>query len=238
MEYAKRLFGLQPVAPTDPSPPDPLRAPPPPSTLRIASSVPVRKRPERSQRCLTSPMWCMFAPHPHLAKQLLPSYFTPTTWTEAFPPYWPILGSTPASPSPYRHILVQECHLAGYTDINLSTLSHTDIVLIFDEGQMSYGDQGLWLGFVKTQNRRREGPKIYIYTSYGSPSGGPSDFAEGTLLSFLGVNQRVSITVSPMGNSPRISLFYSRDEFDDVVRRLYADLRRPLPLHTDAKDCA
>ena len=30
--------------------------------------------------------------------------------------------------------------------------------------------------------------------------------------------------------------FYSRDEFNDVVRRLSADPRRPLRLHTDAKD--
>ena len=40
-----------------------------------------------------------------------------------------------------------------------------------------------------------------------------------------------------MENSPRSGLFYGRGEFDDVVWRLSADPRRPLRLHTDAKNC-
>jgi len=168
--------------------------------------------------------------------QLLHSYYLERGLPAVFIPYWPIQGSIPASPSSYLHILVQECHLAGHTDINQSTLRNTDIIFILDEGQMSYGDQGLWLRFVKTQNGRRSGPRICVFTLYGNPSSGPDDFAQGTPLSFLGVKQRVSITVSPMEDSLRISLFYSRDEFDDVVRRLSTDPRRPLRLHTDAKD--
>jgi hypothetical protein len=168
--------------------------------------------------------------------RLLRSYYLKRGVPTVFIPGWPVPGNISATPFSYISILAQACHHAGYTDINQLTLEDTNIVLILDEGQMSYGDQGLWLDFVKMQNGRRSGPRICVFTSYGSPSGGPSDFAQGTPLSFLGVEQRVSITVSPMKNSPRIGLFYSRDEFDDVVRRLSADPRRPLCLHTDAKD--
>ncbi|KAF8246934.1 hypothetical protein K440DRAFT_601858 [Wilcoxina mikolae CBS 423.85] len=240
MEYVKSLFSLRPVAPTDPSPP------PPPSTLVQPKIMADRFLCPRTEtvRTLAEMLDQSNVVHvrgtPASGKttlaQLLHSYYLERDIPAVFIPCWPVPGSIPASPSSYLNILVQECHIAGYTDINQSTLRDTDIVLILDEGQMSYGDQGLWLGFVKTQNGRRSGPRICVFTSYGSPSGGPSDFTQGSPLSFLGVEQRVSITISPMENSPRIGLFYSRDEFDDVVRRLSADPRRPLRLHTDAKD--
>ena len=83
-------------------------------------------------------------------------------------------------------------------------------------------------------------PEDLYITSYGSPSGGPSDFSNGSSLSFLSISQRVSITVPSVEGSaegsPGIGLFYSRDEFDDVVRRLSANPCRPLRLHTDVKD--
>lgn len=150
-------------------------------------------------------------------------------------PVWP-KPSEPDDPKSYLNTLVAACHGDGFTHIDRSTIHESDIVFILDEGQMSYGDAGLWLGFVKTQNGSRWGPRICIFTSYGSPSGGPYDFANGSPLSFLEIGQRVSITAPPAEVSPGIGLFYSRDEFNDVVQRLSADPRRPLRLHIDAKD--
>ncbi|KAN0075628.1 hypothetical protein V8E54_006898 [Elaphomyces granulatus] len=62
------------------------------------------------------------------------------------------------------------------------------------------------------------------------------DHHYGSPLGHLGVQQRVSITVSAIQDSPSISLFYSRTEFEDVVRRLCARGKERLPLHKGAID--
>ncbi|KAA8897598.1 hypothetical protein FN846DRAFT_893009 [Sphaerosporella brunnea] len=63
------------------------------------------------------------------------------------------------------------------------------MVYIIDEGQISYSDTGLCLGFVKTQSGREWGP-------LSECNAGPSDYIAGSPLVYLGVQQRISITVS------------------------------------------
>jgi hypothetical protein len=47
-----------------------------------------------------------------------------------------------------------------------------DVDTILDEVQMSYGDDGLWLGLIKSLSGRCYGPRIAVFY-YGSPTGGP-----------------------------------------------------------------
>ena len=180
----------------------------------------------------------MFAARLHLAKQLLPIYFTSTTRTREFPPSLSQFGRNRANPAIPKVTLTPLSLRATATDLPTSTDRQFTNRISFSYSMKAkcYGDAGLWLGFVKTQNGSRWGPRICIFTSYGSPSGGPYDFANGSPLSFLEIGQRVSITAPPAEVSPGIGLFYSRDEFNDVVQRLSADPRRPLRLHIDAKD--
>ncbi|EAW20587.1 uncharacterized protein NFIA_030190 [Aspergillus fischeri NRRL 181] len=132
-------------------------------------------------------------------------------------------------------ILVELARGIGYT-VNDTTLYNTDIVFIIDEAQMIYYDNGFWLDFVKTQSGSRFGPRICIFSSYGSAEAGPSEAAVGTPLAYLGPKQRVSITPSKLEFAPKISLFYNRAEFDDVVNRACTDPIRPLRLELSARD--
>ena len=96
------------------------------------------------------------------------------------------------------------------------------------------------LGFVKTQSDTNLGPRICVFSSYGSPTvtaeGFDYDRINGSPLAHLGVQQRVSIAVSVIEDSPSICLFYTRTEFEDAVRRLCTRVRKPLPLHKGAID--
>ena len=64
--------------------------------------------------------------------------------------------------------------------------------------------------------------------------GGPEPVERGSPLSFLGIHQRVSITVSKVDGAPDVSLFYTREEFDDAVGRQCGRTPDPVPLATDA----
>lgn len=123
----------------------------------------------------------------------------------------------------YKSILVREARDAGYEFVTYATLADANIVIILDEAQMSYGDEGLWLGLIKSQSGRHEGPRIALFTSYGSPTTGPEVILPGSPLASLGPQQRVSITPSIIRYSPKIALFYNRKEFDDVVSRYCQD---------------
>lgn len=136
----------------------------------------------------------------------------------------------------YLEFLVKHVHVEGHKDVTVQNLQKADMVLIFDEAQMSYDNLELWLGFIKTQIGRKYGPRICYFSSYGSSTGAASCPSAGSPLGFLGLEKRISITVSPLPDSPPISLFYNKPEFDDAVRRLCADIRHPLPLADDARD--
>lgn len=136
----------------------------------------------------------------------------------------------------YREFLVEHLHVDGYKDITVQNLKASNVVLILDEAQMSYGNNELWLGFIKTQIGKKSGPRICYFSSYGSSTGAASNPSAGSPLGFLGLEKRISITVSPLPDSPPISLFYTKSEFDDAVRRQCGDIRNPLPLAEDARD--
>lgn len=133
----------------------------------------------------------------------------------------------------YTDVLIQHARVRGYTEITNTNIGKCDIVFIIDEAQMSYHDKSLWLGFIQSQNGRRDGPRICLFCFYGSPTGGP---IEGSPAGFIGPQKRVSLTVSKVPFSPSISLFYNRAEFDDILHRLCADFRRPISLDNAASD--
>jgi hypothetical protein len=142
-------------------------------------------------------------------------------------------------PPPYTKVLVDSANAAGFA-LTTQNLSSFDIVFIFDEAQMSFHYRDLWLRFVKAQSDTNLGPRICVFSSYGSPTaaaeGFDYDHNNGTPLAHLGVQQRVSITVSDIQDSPSICLFYTRTEFEDAVRRLCTRVLKPLPLHKEAID--
>lgn len=115
------------------------------------------------------------------------------------------------------------CQNAGYRTINPDNFNAFNIVLIFDEAQLSYGDYALWLGLIKTQSCSLSGPRICLFSSYGSPQTGHSDYPLGSTPVMLGPAQRISILPSAIPNSPRISLFYNKREYDGVVERRCAN---------------
>lgn len=105
-------------------------------------------------------------------------------------PSWP-----KHSPKFYSETIVEHARLAGFK-LTVKDLPISDFVLILDEAQMSYGDSDLWLGFIRTQTGKKHGPRVCIFSAYGSITGGPEQFEMGSPLGFLGVQKRVSVTVS------------------------------------------
>lgn len=134
--------------------------------------------------------------------------------------------------------LVQAAHKAGFDFVTYDNICDVDITFIIDEAQTSYDDDDLWLGPIKFVNGpHRVGPRFCLFISYGSPSRGPDDCSSpGSTLSTVGVQQRVSITISHLEDSPQISLFFTREEFDDVLRRKSEDQQRPVTVTSTAAD--
>lgn len=114
--------------------------------------------------------------------------------------------------------LIRECEANGYSGIDRHNLLSTNIVFIFDEAQQSYYDLDLWLGIIKTQSGAFAGPKICLFSSYGSPATGPTNYPLGSTPIHFGAEQRISITPSPFVENG-VCLFYSEQEFKDVVSR-------------------
>ncbi|CRG90461.1 hypothetical protein PISL3812_07505 [Talaromyces islandicus] len=125
----------------------------------------------------------------------------------------------------------------GYDFVTDHTIDALCGVIILDEAQMSYGDNGLWLGIIKSQSGNRWGPRIALFTSYGSPTTGPEENPlPGSPLAFLGSHQRISITPSNVRFSPKIALFFDREEYNDVVSRHCGDSASLLKLDDKAHD--
>lgn len=148
-----------------------------------------------------------------------------------------ILGWPKPNEKPdYTSILVGEANNWGYRFVTRNNLKDSTIVFILDEAQMSYHDLKLWMGMIEMQIDRHWGVRFCLFSSYGSPGTGPADdMHPETPLGYLGPEQRVSITVSKTPGSTSISLFYNRNEFDDVVLRESSRLKL-VPLREEAKD--
>ena len=116
--------------------------------------------------------------------------------------------------------LVALCRNRGYEDINQANLLASEFVFIIDEAQESYRDRDLWLGIIKTHSGRMWGARICLFSSYGSPIHGNPRRSPNTTPVHLGQSQRVSIKPSHIPDSPDFGLFFSRDEFKDVLDRI------------------
>jgi hypothetical protein len=118
-----------------------------------------------------------------------------------------------------RTYLVDECRARGYSGVEPHTLTKANVVFILDEAQQSYNDPGLWLGIIKTQSGGYAGPRICLFSSYGSPVTGPTQYPLGSTPVQFGPSQRISITASQFTENKSVCLFYSQEEFEDVVSR-------------------
>jgi len=99
-------------------------------------------------------------------------------------------------------------------------LNMRNMLLIIDEAQVSYQYDNLWTDFIKRiASDGDEGRRVILFSSYGSPAQIP--LVHGPVESpsmELSANQRVSIR-SLSDNNQKISLYFTRLEFDDVVAR-------------------
>ena len=132
--------------------------------------------------------------------------------------------------------LIRECEAYGYFGIQYHTLLKTNVVFIFDEAQQSYNDTDLWTGIIKTQSSSRGGPKFCLFSSYGSPANGPMKYPLGSTPIHFGAEQRISITPSPFVENGHVCLFYSQEEFKDVVSRICSDPARLFTLDSAAHE--
>src|SRR5438477_9890618 len=63
------------------------------------------------------------------------------------------------------------------------------------------------------------GQRSVFLLSYGSPATGPTQYPLGSTPIHFGASQRISIA-APFAESGRVCLFYSQEEFEDVVSRI------------------
>lgn len=138
-------------------------------------------------------------------------------------------------PDPTIH-LVNRCIISGYDEATTSNLLNLDLVFLFDESQQSYQDLTLWLGIIKTQSCRINGPRICLFSSYGSPTTGPTRYPHGSTPVHFGSEQRVSISVSSTSTASNICLFYNKEEFSEVVRLRCANPTQKLAIDPAASD--
>jgi hypothetical protein len=97
-------------------------------------------------------------------------------------------------------------------------LGRVNTLIIIDEAQLSYPYISLWTDFIKPQNYELWGPIVILFSSYGSPAETPFPRIEGSAPIEFDLNQRISIRPL-VANNQLISLYFSRDEYDDVVAR-------------------
>ncbi|KAF7121835.1 hypothetical protein CNMCM5793_009388 [Aspergillus hiratsukae] len=70
---------------------------------------------------------------------------------------------------------------------NAMTYKHLNATaLILDEGQMAYRDEVLWIESIKNRTGSHFGPRICLFTCYGSPTKDPdSEYSTGSPLAYL-----------------------------------------------------
>lgn len=96
---------------------------------------------------------------------------------------------------------------------------YSNLLLICDEAQNSYPFDTFWNDLVKVQSQGvSTGPYIAMFSSWGSPS--PTAVAyDGSAPAYLSPDQRVSIS----------TLYFTREEFEDVVSRVCVVAEREGP---------
>lgn len=167
---------------------------------------------------------------------LLHNYHIQKQVKSVYIPHWPQRHGGEPTGLPF---LVKKAQEAGFNYVTTNNILYLNIAYIIDEAQTSYEDDELWLCPIKLVNRTAHttGPCFCLFIAYGSPSVGPDAFPPfGSPYSIVADEQRVSITISSLPDSPRISLFFNRDEFDDVLRRKRHVRGRPVALDSTAAD--
>lgn len=59
--------------------------------------------------------------------------------------------------------LVNRCIISEYNEATTSNLLNLELVSLFDESRQSYQDLTFWLGIIKTQSCRINGPRICLF---------------------------------------------------------------------------
>jgi hypothetical protein len=96
-----------------------------------------------------------------------------------------------------------------------------NMLLIIDEAQVSYQYSNLWTDFIKPiASDGNEGRRVILFSSYGSPAASPVNHGSAGISPVrLSADQRISIR--PLsGNNQKVSIYFTRPEFDDVVARV------------------
>ncbi|KAJ5719282.1 hypothetical protein N7493_007737 [Penicillium malachiteum] len=120
-----------------------------------------------------------------------------------------------------------------------SYIQEGDYVIIMDDAETSFDDMEFWNGLVTKALKRESRVQICLFSRYGCPMLG-TDRVPYTLHQpgrFL-PRHRVSILPSRMNGAPPFGLYFTRQEFDDVVRRYcaYSYWNPRLRLEEPAKD--
>jgi hypothetical protein len=103
--------------------------------------------------------------------------------------------------------------------------------VLFDNGQDTYWDRGLWETLVKSIPGRRD-LRVVLFCSFGSPTSQPLHYVGGTPLR---LDSRARISLVP--NEEQVDqygsagLLLTREEFNEVIERAWE-----LALHKDIQD--
>ncbi|KAF2403252.1 hypothetical protein EJ06DRAFT_324449 [Trichodelitschia bisporula] len=136
--------------------------------------------------------------------------------------------------SAWNHF-VRCCHEQGYTDIGTCNIREADIAYLIDDAQLTYGSADLWYGPIKTQTASYVGPRICLFSSYGSPVQGIPSCGNWTPATLAPWN-RVSLLIKDDPCAPKAALFYNRAEFDEVVDRFCSTPQRDFSLDPKARN--
>jgi len=159
---------------------------------------------------------------------LLRNYYKARGDRVVYLPGWP--GKEYVNTTRY---LTSECERAGYPGIRIDWFCEINIIFILDEAQEGYEDFDLW-SYIKFQSDNCFGPKLCLFSSYGSPANGMVTSSSFTK-PYFGPTRRVSIIRSTIEDSTDICLFYNEAEFEDVVRRYCTDPTTRLSLDKAAR---
>jgi hypothetical protein len=151
--------------------------------------------------------------------RLLRDYYRRHGSTVFLLPQWEKLNDCLYGDDPWRNFARRLSHRYPTVQKAENFFADGNVILI-DEAQATYGDNGFWNELIKDiSGGIQYNIRLCLFCSYGSPSQGlpfkenpyrttPVDFAP---------NQRISLTPSGEPGTPPIGLFYNRDEFENVV---------------------
>ena len=99
-------------------------------------------------------------------------------------------------------------------------VEHEKTVFIFDEGQLTYTDEGLWNDFFKSVHESRGLRRVIVFASYGSPTS--RIIIKGNTPMDLPDHQRVTLRHVDHGDGLRpAGLLFTQSEFNDLIDSHY-----------------